>query len=75
MMRQEGLSGVPKKRFRGSIGAVNGAQDFILHTQDLGDITLPFAAITKAKLILNDALIKATKPKDSTEKLPITDKV
>lgn len=46
-----------RKRFTGSIKSVEG-QDIIL-TVDGKDVTLPFADIQNAKLVLTDALIKA----------------
>ena len=46
-----------RKRFTGAIKAVEG-RDIIL-TVDGRDVTLPFADIQSAKLVLTDALIKA----------------
>lgn len=46
-----------RKRFTGTLKAVEG-EDIIL-TVDGQDVTLPFADIQSAKLVLTDALIKA----------------
>ncbi len=47
-----------QKRFR---GIVNGIKDNnILVTTDTGEVELPYASLSQAKLILTDELIKAT---------------
>ncbi len=47
-----------QKRFRGQ---VNGIKDNnILVTTDIGDIEIPYASLSQAKLVLTDELIKAT---------------
>ncbi len=47
-----------QKRFR---GVVNGIKDNnILVTTDIGDVEIPYASLSQAKLILTDELIKAT---------------
>ncbi len=47
-----------RKRFRGRLTGTEG-NDILLET-DQGPVTLPFAAIDKAKLVLTDDLIKQT---------------
>tara|TARA_R110001592_G_scaffold16881_9_gene71613 strand:+ start:37292 stop:37795 length:504 start_codon:yes stop_codon:yes gene_type:complete len=47
-----------QKRFR---GVLNGLKDKnIIVTTDQGDVEIPFALLSKAKLVLTDDLIKAT---------------
>ncbi len=54
-----------RNRAHGVIGAVEG--DTVgLDIKSVGNITLPFAAIASAKLVLTPKLIKATKPLDSS---------
>lgn len=49
-----------QKKFRGFIRGVTPAQEVQLET-DQGLVDLPYTGIYKAKLIMNDALIKETK--------------
>ncbi len=48
-----------QKRFRGIIKGINKDNNVLLDT-DQGEIEIPFAALSKAKLVLTDELIKAT---------------
>lgn len=51
-----------QKRFRGILRGIDG--DIItLDTSDRGTLTVPYSGISKARLILSDALIAASKPK------------
>jgi ribosome maturation factor RimP len=52
-----------QKRFR---GILEGEKDgfVLLKTEDKGDVQLPFTSIQKAKLVMNDELIKKTALKD-----------
>ncbi len=47
-----------RKRFRGIINGIENNN--ILVTTDIGDVELPYASLSQAKLILTDELIKAT---------------
>ncbi len=51
-----------QRRFK---GVIEGAKDGIVHLDcpDAGKIDLPLARIIKARLVMSDELIKATKPK------------
>ena len=61
-----------QKRFRGILRGIDG--DVItLDTPDRGTLTVPYSGISKARLILTDALIAASKPK--TELLPTDDDI
>ncbi len=48
-----------QKRFRGTLKGIQNEDQIALAT-DQGDITIPFASLSKAKLVLTDELIKAT---------------
>lgn len=51
-----------QKRFRGILRGIDG--DLItLETPDKGPVTVPYSGIAKARLILTDELIAASKPK------------
>jgi ribosome maturation factor RimP len=50
-----------RKRYQGRLRGIDG--DMVCITvDDLGDVSLPFASLTSAKLVLTDELIKATRP-------------
>lgn len=49
-----------RKRFHGRLGPLAG--DTLTLETETGSVQLPLAAIAAAKLVLNDALIKATRP-------------
>lgn len=52
-----------QKRFRGILRGIEG--DLVkLDMPDKGPVTVPFSGIAKARLVLTDELIKASKPKD-----------
>ncbi len=54
-----------QKRFKGPITGVEG--DTITMVTDQGEAKIPFSAMTKARLVLTDSLIKATAlPSDET---------
>jgi ribosome maturation factor RimP len=50
-----------RKQFEGRLVGLAGA-DVVLADPRLGEVTVPFAAIASAKLLLTDDLIKATAP-------------
>lgn len=51
-----------QKRFRGILCGIEG--DLIkLDMPDKGPVTLPYGSVSKARLVLTDELIKASKPK------------
>lgn len=55
-----------QKKFRGPITATDEKTgNFVIKTEDQGEVTLPFADVEKAKLVLTDDLIKATANKSS----------
>jgi ribosome maturation factor RimP len=62
---QEGLSigGANRKRFQGPLRGIAGEMVRI-EAEGLGEVALPFADIRSAKLLLTDALIRATTPLD-----------
>mgnify|MGYP003391865869 CR=1 FL=1 len=47
-----------QKKFQGKLNGLK--DDLILMTTENGDVELPLSGVTKAKLVLTDALIKAT---------------
>jgi ribosome maturation factor RimP len=50
-----------QKRFRGRIKAADDKdRTFAIVTEDQGEVTLPFAAVEKAKLVMTDELLKKT---------------
>ena len=53
-----------RKQFTGKLGGVEG-EAVAIEVQGLGRVALPFAAIKNAKLVMTDALIKATAPLSS----------
>lgn len=53
-----------RKQFEGRLVGLLG-QDVVIADPKLGDIAVPFATIASAKLLLTDALIKATAPLSS----------
>jgi ribosome maturation factor RimP len=61
----EGLAigGAIRKRFQGPLRGIDGDR-VRLDADGLGEIALPFADIRTAKLLLTDALIRATTPLD-----------
>ncbi|MET0370460.1 MAG: ribosome maturation protein RimP [Sphingobium sp.] len=50
-----------RKSFRGVLGGVEG-DDILFRDAKAGEVAIPFALVTDAKLILTDALISATMP-------------
>jgi ribosome maturation factor RimP len=50
-----------RKQYEASLKGIEG-DDVLLYVERVGELTLPFAAIASAKLILTDALLKATAP-------------
>lgn len=56
-----------QKRFRGILRGIEG--DLIkLEMPDQGPVTLPYSSVSKARLVLTDELIKASKPKPESNK-------
>lgn len=56
-----------QKRYRGILRGIEG--DLVkLDMPDLGPVTVPYSGMAKARLVLTDELIKASKPK--AEELP-----
>lgn len=53
-----------RKSFRGLLNGIDG-EDILFKDNKAGDVTIPFAAVGEAKLILTDALISATMPLSS----------
>lgn len=53
-----------RKSFRGVLGGIEG-EDIVFKDAKAGDVTIPFALVTDAKLILTDRLISATMPLSS----------
>ena len=53
-----------RKSFRGTLNGVEG-QDILFKDNKAGEVTIPFAAVGEAKLVLTDALISATMPLSS----------
>lgn len=56
-----------QKKFRGRLQGVKG-DDVLMTTKDQGDVTLPFASIEKAKLVLTDDLFQGGQKKPKPEK-------
>lgn len=52
-----------QRRFKGIIAAVQDGM-VTLTCEDIGDVALPLDRIHKARLVMSDELIKATKPKE-----------
>lgn len=52
-----------QRRFKGIISGVKGSL-ITLTCPDIGEVELPLDRIHKAKLVMSDELIKATKPKE-----------
>jgi ribosome maturation factor RimP len=50
-----------RKQYEAALKGVEG-DAVLLYVERVGELTLPFAAIASAKLILTDALLKATAP-------------
>lgn len=61
-----------QRRFRGLIAGIDNNVATI-DCPDIGTVELPLERIAKAKLVMNDALIKATKPKDKPEEVTETE--
>jgi ribosome maturation factor RimP len=59
------IGGAIRKRFQGPLRGTEGDRVRI-EAEGVGDILLPFADIRAAKLLLTDALIRATTPLDPT---------
>lgn len=57
--------GSPRKRFQGALDGVEG-EAVCLRLEDGSRACLPFAAVRNAKLLLTDALLKASLPLDAT---------
>ena len=57
----DAIAGLGRKQFDGRIIASNG-DSVTLDVNKLGEVAVPLAQIASAKLILTDALIKATAP-------------
>lgn len=55
------LDGADRKRFQGPLVGTRGDQ-VRMQAEGVGDVTLPFAAIRSAKLLLTDRLIAETAP-------------
>ncbi|WP_448586305.1 ribosome maturation factor [Thermaurantiacus sp.] len=55
------IGGSRRKRFRGLLAGTEGGE-VLLDAEGLGRIRLPFAAIASARLVLTEALIRATAP-------------
>jgi ribosome maturation factor RimP len=53
-----------RKSFRGILKGVEG-EDILFQDAKAGDVTIPFALVGDAKLMLTDALISATMPLSS----------
>ena len=53
-----------RKSFRGVLNGVEGAE-ILFKDNKAGDVSIPFATVGEAKLILTDALISATMPLSS----------
>ena len=53
-----------RKQYEARLDGIEG-DTVLLYAERVGDVRLPFAAIASAKLILTDALIKATAPLDT----------
>jgi ribosome maturation factor RimP len=60
------LNGADRKRFQGPLKGTSG-DDIRIEVEGLGEVTLPFAAIRTAKLVLTDRLIAETMPHLSEE--------
>ena len=60
------LNGADRKRFQGPLKGTSG-DDIRIEVEGLGEVTLPFAAIRTAKLVLTDRLIAETVPLLSEE--------
>ena len=54
------INGTDRRRFQGPLAGIDG-EDILIVVDDLGKISLPFAEIRVAKLLLTDALIAASK--------------
>lgn len=52
-----------QKRFRGILRGIDG-EVINLDMPDKGPVTLPYGSISRARLVLTDELIKASKPKE-----------
>ncbi|WP_076068223.1 ribosome maturation protein RimP [Sphingomonas montana] len=50
-----------RKQYEAALKGIEG-DDVLLYVERVGELTLPFTAIASAKLILTDALLKATAP-------------
>jgi ribosome maturation factor RimP len=57
--------GSPRKRFQGALDGIDG-EAVCLRLEDGSRACLPFAAVRTAKLLLTDALLKASPPLDAT---------
>jgi ribosome maturation factor RimP len=55
-----------QRRFRGRLHGTKG-NEILLETEDQGNVTIPFAEIEKAKLVLTDELIKHSKTTTETK--------
>lgn len=62
-----------QKRFRGILRGIEGEQ-IALDMPDKGLVTLPYNSVAKARLVLTDALIAASKPKSEVHETTETDK-
>lgn len=59
-----------QKRFRGILRGIDGEQ-IHLDMPDKGPVTLPYGSVSRARLVLTDELIAASKPKAEIE-VPVT---
>lgn len=53
-----------QRRFKGIIKGMEDDIHVVIDCQDIGRVGLPIDRIHKARLVMSDALIKATKPKE-----------
>ncbi len=53
-----------QRRFKGIIGGMEDERHVVLDCPDIGKVGLPLDRIHKARLVMSDELIKATKPKE-----------
>lgn len=53
-----------QRRFKGIIEGMEDEEHVVIACDDIGKVGLPLSRIHKAKLVMSDELIKATKPKE-----------